>query len=66
MTGTAVEHVTRPRRKYAVNGRCADCGYRIPTTLVHFWVNNMPYRVCKDCIKPYRKQLNKPCSCEGN
>lgn len=66
-TATAVEHVTKPRRKYHTdNGRCDDCGHAIPTTVIHFWGNNMRYVVCKDCIKPYRKRILKPCSCEGN
>lgn len=58
-------HTTIKRRKYRVNGRCDDCGHEIPTTIITFWVNGMRYRVCKDCIKPYRGQILKPCSCES-
>lgn len=58
------EHVTIKRRKYAVNGRCDDCGWPKPTTIITFWVNGMRYRVCSGCIKAYRKSILKPCSCE--
>ena len=52
-----------PRRKYEM-GRCEDCGYEKRTTLVYFWASNMPYRVCVECIKPYRGQILKPCTPE--
>jgi hypothetical protein len=47
------------RRKYKP-GRCRDCGHDKPVTRVNFWVNNMPYDVCSDCIKPYRGVILHP------
>lgn len=49
----------RKRRKYS-EGRCQDCGWIKRTTEIIFWVNGMRYRVCAQCIKPYRKEILKP------
>lgn len=49
----------RRRRKY-IPGRCQDCGHSKPITTIIFWVNAMRYRVCKDCIKPYRRVILAP------
>jgi hypothetical protein len=53
------------RRKYE-KGTCRDCGRTRNTTVIRFWVNDMPYRVCADCIKPYRAVILAPCkpNCE--
>jgi len=45
--------MTRWRRRYR-EGQCQDCGWIKRVTTIVFWVNAMHYRVCKDCIKPYR------------
>lgn len=41
-------------------GVCQDCGHTKPVRTVHFWVNAMPYRVCKECEKPYRHRICWP------
>lgn len=47
----------RVRRKYRPGRRCQDCGWEKPTTEIRFWATGMRYRVCKECIKPYRRQI---------
>lgn len=46
------------RRHYFI-GRCQDCGHTKRVTEVTFWVNGMKYRVCAECIKPYRERILK-------
>jgi hypothetical protein len=46
----------RWRRHYA-DGTCQDCGHHRRVTVVRFWLNDLRYRVCRDCIKPYRKRI---------
>lgn len=46
------------RRKYRP-GRCEDCG-RGPVTQVLFWVNGMPYTVCKDHAREYQRVILRP------
>ena len=41
------------RRKYR-KGQCEDCGWTRNVTRITFWVNDMKYVVCAECIKPYR------------
>ena len=41
------------RRKYR-EGTCDDCGWVRNVTRITFWVNDMKYIVCAECIKPYR------------
>lgn len=48
--------MARWRRRYTL-GRCQDCGHITRTTVVRFWVNYMAYRVCAQCIKPYRRVI---------
>lgn len=48
------------RRKY-FNGRCDDCARYRRVTRIYFWVNNMPYTMCSECIRMYRKQILDPC-----
>ena len=57
----AVHVATTPkkRRKYAL-GRCQDCGYEKNVTTVKFWATGMLYRVCGQCIRPYRGVINSP------
>lgn len=50
----------RIRRVYKP-GVCQDCGWQKRVTTIIFWVNGMRYRVCAECIKPYRKVILKPC-----
>jgi hypothetical protein len=50
--------VCRVRRKYTL-GKCQDCGWVKRTTVITFWVNGMKYRVCAQCIKPYRGSILK-------
>jgi hypothetical protein len=52
--------ITAKRRIYETGRRCEDCGWEKPTTLAKWWVNGFTMRLCKDCIKPYRKQLLRP------
>jgi hypothetical protein len=47
------------RRKYS-DGRCEDCGHVKSTTVITFWTTGMKYRVCSECIKPYRKVIVLP------
>lgn len=63
----AIFHMTKPRRKYRTgNGRCQDCGNTDRTTLITWWSSGFTYRVCVECIKPYRHLITRPCACEGN
>jgi hypothetical protein len=52
MTDTA----KRWRRVYRAHLKCQDCGHG-PATVVRFWLNDMHYRCCKECIKAYRKVI---------
>ena len=53
MTTTRTE-----KRKYTI-GVCNDCGYSKSTTVITFWASGMKYRVCAECIKPYRGIINR-------
>lgn len=44
------------RRKYE-RGSCQDCGWQRNVTTITFWATGMRYRVCPDCIKPYRSVI---------
>lgn len=44
----------RRRRRHYTLGYCQDCGHSKPVTTVTFWLGGMRYRVCSECIKPYR------------
>lgn len=48
----------RWRRVYR-EGQCEDCGWTKPVTLIMFWLTGPSFkmRVCKDCIKPYRRRI---------
>lgn len=46
----------RWRRVYRL-GYCQDCGHYRRITVVRFWLNDMRYRVCAQCIRPYRKVI---------
>jgi hypothetical protein len=46
------------KRKYE-HGKCQDCGWEKSTTVIVFWATGMKYRVCAECIKPYRGVINK-------
>ena len=56
----------RRRRSYTA-GRCQDCGRQRAVTEIIFSVNGKRHRVCGHCIKPYRRQILKPClpTCTG-
>jgi hypothetical protein len=47
------------RRKY-VDGKCQDCGHPKRVAEIIFWATGMKYRVCSECIKPYRGVILKP------
>jgi hypothetical protein len=66
MEGVKVtEHRTLPRRRYTLTGRrCQDCGNYRPATTITFWASGYRYRVCSDCIRPYRRMILRPCVCE--
>lgn len=49
------------KRAYAT-GKCEDCGHIKRTTVVTFWATGFKYRVCAECIKPYRGVILKPVS----
>ena len=51
---------TKPVRRKWTEGVCKDCGRLRSTTIITFWATGMPYRVCADCIKPYRGVILKP------
>lgn len=59
MKGIFGEAFRRRRYKRGM-GRCQDCGRERPLTLIHFWATNMPYRVCSECIRPYRTVIMHP------
>ncbi len=43
----------KPIARRKIGRPCQDCGRTIPVRTVRFWVNGMPYVVCKDCEKEY-------------
>ena len=44
-----------------INGRCQDCGRDyVPTRVITFWVNGMPYRVCREHEQVYRRVMCWP------
>ena len=47
------------RRKWQI-GHCQDCGWERSTTIIVFWATGMQYRVCAECIRPYRGVILKP------
>lgn len=66
----ATEHRRVTRRRWHRPGRydsagCQDCGRRRPWTVITFWTTGYRYRVCGDCIRPYRRVILRPCSCEA-
>ena len=50
------------RRRYRIGRPCQDCGRPWkPTTVIYFWASGMPYSVCGECIRPYRRMILAPC-----
>lgn len=52
-------------RAYPSEQGCQDCGHG-PTKVVRFWVNHMPYRVCKVHAAEYRHVTLKGIDPHGN
>ena len=50
----------RVRRKYRTGHRCQDCGWNKPTTVIVWWASGGTYRVCGECIRPYRGSILGP------
>ena len=48
---------TKKRRVYKVARPCQDCGRSRPVTRIFFWVNGMPYLVCGECVRMYRRVI---------
>lgn len=46
-------------RRFWYAGTCQDCGWHRRVTMVTFWATGLMYTVCADCLRPYRKMINR-------